>query len=53
MASIVYLTKNIYTTNHILLVKWLLNNLLSVIVAYQTSLIIKYGRPDLAQSDVD
>lgn len=47
-----YLTKNIYTTNPILSVKWFLNNLRSKIVAYQAHLIIKYGPPDLRQSDV-
>lgn len=52
MTSFVYLTKNIYTTNPILLVKWFLNNLHSRIVAYQTHLIIKYGCSDLGQSDM-
>lgn len=47
-----YLTKNIYTTNPILLVKWFLNNLRSKIVAYQVHLMMKYGHPDLGQSDV-
>ena len=47
-----YLTKNIYTTNPILLVKRFLNNLHSKIVAYQTHLIIKYGYSDLGQSDM-
>jgi hypothetical protein len=53
MASMMYLTKNTYTTNPILLVKWFVNNLHLMLTAFQASLIIEYEHPDLGHRGVD